>query len=639
VDVIEYFFKTMEKEGLYKGRIDFGNKEYFFSITDGVSKIDVKEKEAPAADKKVTIEREPSPVSDDRSFYVTRSDEKPRKSSSFKFIFFILIFVAITVLLVVGIPYLSKTSSNGNQDEASWLMAKKVNTIEAYRGYLADFPSGKYSLESRNRIEQFLSQGSGEEDFQRYYTQANDFFVNGELDKAFTALESAKKIKTDENIIELEKKINEKLALQSQEEKYEIYVKLAEETFAKEDYNMALHHLSLAKDIKITEQTGELEQQINEKIKALEEEKKFSEYIKLAETALENKDTQKANKNLLLAKNIKDNQQVSDLENRIKLLKNELLQKENEGKRDDVYNRYLNFSKNYFQEGQYSKALSQVRKAQKIKNTTDAQNLENQIKAKINASKKISQAQIREDNFQKYLNSARKDFDKGKHDQALNNIKKAREIKSSSELDSLEKEILRVKKGIEDEKLAIEEAKKRKEKTAEYNKYKTRAEGFYKRGEFNKALYNVNRAKKLINTSEIRDLEKKIQAKKKQLTAVKSVNLMSLPPSMINQYNAKIKKIDVFNIPRGIKTLGQISMSLAINPDGRLTIQSINDKGLQVRPPRSHLMVKGRIIRAINSIILSPPINRNGDPVRVQNWRVSYNVGTFMGKIILRRRF
>ena len=195
------------------------------------------------------------------------------------------------------------------------------------------------------------------------------------------------------------------------------------------------------------------------------------------------------------------------------------------------------------------------------------------------------------------------------------------------------------KKGLEDEKLAIEEAKKRKEQAAEYKKYKTRAERFYRRGEYNKALYNVSRAKKLINTSEIRDLEKKIKDKKKQLTAVKSVKLMSLPPSMINRYNANIKKIDVVNIPRGIKALGQISMRLAINQDGRLTIQSLNDKGLQVIPPRSHLMIKGRIIRTINSIKLSPPINRNGDPVRVQNWRISYNVGTFMGKIILRRRF
>jgi len=584
VDVVEYFFKTLEKEGLYKGHIDFGNKLYTFSISDGVSQINVKEKSTPAEDKQMTIERSPAAISDDRSFYVTKSGDKERKSSSFKFIFFILIFVAITVLLVVGIPYLSKKPTNGNKEESSWLLAEKVNTTEAYRGYLADFPNGKYSLESRNRIEQFLSQGGERDDFQKYYTQASDFYDQDELDKAFSAVEKAKKIKKSEKITELEQKIIQKIETKKKDEE-------------------------------------------------------FNNYIKITESALKDNDLEKANENLMLAKNIKSNPQIVLLENKIKLQESELKKKKGDTKRDDVYNRYFNFARNYYQDGNYSKALEQVKKAKKIKNTPELIKFETQVQSKLKGSQKVSQAQIKEDKYQNHLNSARQDFKSGKYVQALNSIKIARKIKSSAELDSLEKEILRVQKGLEDEKSSIEKEKKQKENTQEYNKYKTRAETYYGRGEYNKALYNVNRAKKINNTAEIKDLEKKIKNKKNQMVAVKSVNLMSLPPSMINSYNSSVKKIDILNIPGGVKALGQISLRLAIAQNGKLTIQQLNESRLRTVPPRSRRLVISRISRTINSIILSPPINRNGEPVRIENWRVSYNVGTFMGKIILRRRF
>lgn len=639
MDVIEYFFKTLEKEGLYKGRIDFGNKEYVFSISDGVSKIDVKEKAISAVDKKLTIEREPAVVTDDRSFLITKSGEKIRKSSSFKFIFFILIFVAIVALLVVGIPYLSKKPINGDQENSSWLLAKKVNTVEAYRGYLSDHPNGRYSLESRNRIEQLLSQDNSEESFQKYLTDVNDFLVKGELDKAVSALEKAKKIKTDEKVKELEKTIDEKLAAQSQEEKYDIYVKLAEDALNKGEYELAAQNVTLAKQMKKTEHIGELEEKINEKIKILNQEKEFDNYIKTAEAALEQDDIKKANENLLLAKNIKTDQRIDQLEDRINLRESELKKKEDEAKRQDIYNRYYKFARNYYNERNYSKALEQIRKAKKIKNTTEARNFENQIQAKINESRTVSQARLKEDNYQKYLSSARKDFDNGKYDSALDNIKRARKIKTSSELNNLEKEIQRVKKGLEDEKSAVEKEKIRKEKVAEYNKYKARAERFYGKGEYNKALYNVNRAKEISSTAEIRDLERKINDKIKQTMTVKSVNLMSLPPSMINTYNAALKKVDILNIPAGIKALGQISLRLSIAQNGKLSIQQFNESRMQTIPPRSRRLVISRITRTINSIMLSPPINRVGEPVRVDNWRVSYNVGTFMGKIILRRKF
>ena len=110
-----------------------------------------------------------------------------------------------------------------------------------------------------------------------------------------------------------------------------------------------------------------LEQKINQKIETNKKDEEFNNYIKIAETALENNDLEKANENLMLAKNIKSNQQIDLLENKINLLESELKKKEDDTKRNDVYNRYFNFARSYYQDGNYAKALEQVRKAKKIK--------------------------------------------------------------------------------------------------------------------------------------------------------------------------------------------------------------------------------------------------------------------------------
>ena len=108
---------------------------------------------------------------------------------------------------------------------------------------------------------------------------------------------------------------------------------------------------------------------------------------------------------------------------------------------------------------------------------------------------------------------------------------------------------------------------------------------------------------------------------------------------MINAYNQAIKKIEILKLMGGIRVLGQISLSLKVRTDGKITIQKINDSALKIYPLDARRNIKVRILRKISSIYLSPPIDKKGMGVMVSNWRVSYSVGTFMNKIILRRKF
>jgi hypothetical protein len=191
--------------------------------------------------------------------------------------------------------------------------------------------------------------------------------------------------------------------------------------------------------------------------------------------------------------------------------------------------------------------------------------------------------------YKRYIKFARDYFDEENYKKALENVKKAKNIKPTDELISLEKEIIRVRDGLSTEKQRV--------------------------------------------------AREKAKAKTQQVPQTRTVKLIDLPPQMVNAYNQAIKKIEVLKLMRGIRVLGQISLSLKVREDGKITIQYINDSALKIDPLNARRNIKVKILRKISSIYLPPPIDKKGMGVMVSNWRVSYSVGTFRNKIILRRKF
>jgi hypothetical protein len=57
---------------------------------------------------------------------------------------------------------------------------------------------------------------------------------------------------------------------------------------------------------------------------------------------------------------------------------------------------------------------------------------------------------------------------------------------------------------------------------------------------------------------------------------------------------------------------------------------------LSVSPASEINAVKGVISKAFKKISLSQPGDKNGDPVKVENWRLRFKVATFQRKIILK---
>ena len=202
----------------------------------------------------------------------------------------------------------------------------------------------------------------------------------------------------------------------------------------------------------------------------------------------------------------------------------------------------------------------------------------------------------------------------------------------------LEQDIVRVSDGLKDEQKRVADEKRRKNEK-EYNRYFKRAQVKFRKENYRAAKKDVDQAKRYMKTKDLDSLEQRINLALRQSVQARIVKLIDLPSGMVNKYNEMIKHIEVANIGRGVKALGQIGLTLQVQQNGQLSIQRVNDQQMTVTPARSKRSINAKILRKITSIYLSPPIDKMGKSVVVRDWRVSYTVGTFMGKIILRRKF
>jgi hypothetical protein len=115
----------------------------------------------------------------------------------------------------------------------------------------------------------------------------------------------------------------------------------------------------------------------------------------------------------------------------------------------------------------------------------------------------------------------------------------------------------------------------------------------------------------------------------------RTVKLTRLAPGLIAQYKEKIKKIDILGLPDDVKAMGQITLSLAIGGKGNPRIRSFEDIDLIVKPGEEKDRVKKLISEKINSLSFAPPKDKEGFPVNLEKWRITFKVACFGTKIIL----
>lgn len=122
-------------------------------------------------------------------------------------------------------------------------------------------------------------------------------------------------------------------------------------------------------------------------------------------------------------------------------------------------------------------------------------------------------------------------------------------------------------------------------------------------------------------------------------TQPETVKIIQVATNLVKDFSGQMDRIVVNQLPRKIKVIGNMTLELNVEADGAVRVVKAFDANIVVTPKQRALMVRRLILGKLNSMHLPPPKDRNGRSVRVEDWRLSYAVGTYEGRIILKRRF
>lgn len=116
---------------------------------------------------------------------------------------------------------------------------------------------------------------------------------------------------------------------------------------------------------------------------------------------------------------------------------------------------------------------------------------------------------------------------------------------------------------------------------------------------------------------------------------IQSLKFLILPKELRTKYLEKLSSIKIPDFEQEITVKGQISIILKVDDKGKISIQDFDDRYLVVTFESKKAAIKNSICTTITSIDLTPPTDSMRRPVIVQDWRLTYRIGTFKSNIIL----
>jgi serine/threonine protein kinase len=255
-------------------------------------------------------------------------------------------------------------------------------------------------------------------------------------------------------------------------------------------------------------------------------------------------------------------------------------------------------------------------------------------------SPNIEQQDISDVEYASLIDQAKNLINTNQFDAAAEILNRARQIKPGAEIAELEED-LQKRQSQAKRKTAEETARKKRD--LEYVNHLRQARRKLEEDQFQVALDQVSKARSLKETEELDTLEDQIKRERNEAereallreNPPKTVNIFAISSDLQKKYNEILKRIEISGPQAGTWVSGQVSISLAVNADGEIEIADFLDKWLTIKPDTGRVTVKESIISRIKRIELSPPISKEGTPVVIQGWRMSFKVETFQGKIIL----
>jgi TonB family protein len=226
-------------------------------------------------------------------------------------------------------------------------------------------------------IKKLIEEKQVQEDYERFYREAQRSYREGDYKGALRNIEIARRVKNTLQLTTLE--LQAKRKIREREEEYEKGLALVADNIVNENYTNAKELIAALKKIKTDDRLLELEKEVNRKLSMAarqrqEEENEFMKHLQKVQAYMDNGDFEKAGEEIKKAGKIKNSGLLKQLEKKLKGLQ-EKTQRE--------YDKYYKWAGVYLDHGQLEQAGHYLELAKNIYRSHEVVVLEKEIEEKI----------------------------------------------------------------------------------------------------------------------------------------------------------------------------------------------------------------------------------------------------------------
>lgn len=139
-----------------------------------------------------------------------------------------------------------------------------------------------------------------------------------------------------------------------------------------------------------------------------------------------------------------------------------------------------------------------------------------------------------------------------------------------------------------------------------------------------------------VKKPEVKPEEKKIETV--QPATISTVKIINLPPGLRRAYNSELSKIVIPFVPKRIKVSGYLNVKVAIDEKGKASARIRSSEGLKIIPEGRRDNVLNLIKINISKCKLTPPKDKQGNPVKVSEFSIDYQAGKLGTRLVLKKR-
>lgn len=175
--------------------------------------------------------------------------------------------IVLVILLVLFFLVSNLQRIRHNRDTAAWATAQKTNTAQAYQQYIQQFPKGIFNTKANKAILQIKQAKVQDSQFNTFFKEAEKNYQEKKYNRALQAITSAKLIKQTRAAQTLEENILLRIK-EMRNSDFNTLLQKAKDYFERKDFETAQEYIDKAKAIKTTNTLIDLQKKIQQKLES-----------------------------------------------------------------------------------------------------------------------------------------------------------------------------------------------------------------------------------------------------------------------------------------------------------------------------------------------------------------------------------